>query len=67
MIRGRYIRFTQQGRHTFMDNLAAAYGVLDTKKGKGGQTGISAPDYLKLVKSLCRDFPDDLVEVPCPP
>jgi hypothetical protein len=59
----RYIRFTQQGRHTFMDNLAAAYSVLDTKRAKGGETGIAAPDYVKLVKSLCRDFPDDLIEV----
>lgn len=58
----RYIRFTEQGRSTFMDNLAASYGALETQKGRGGHSGISALEYTRLVKSLCRDFPDEMLE-----
>ena len=46
-----------------MDNLAAAYNVLDHKvAAKGGRSGISASEYIKLVKSLCRDFPEETLD-----
>ena len=44
-----------------MDNLAASYNILDMQKTKGGQVGISAAEYTKLVKSLCQDFPEDTI------
>jgi len=58
----RYICFTERGRQTFMDNLAAAYKTLDTCKttcAKRQNGGVSGADFSKLVKSLCRDFPQE--------
>jgi hypothetical protein len=45
-----------------MDNLAASYSALETSKGKGGHTGIHPSEYIRLVKSLCRDFPEEILE-----
>jgi len=45
-----------------MDNLAAAYNTLDTHKKNTAQSGVSGAEFIKLVMSLCGDFPQEHLE-----
>lgn len=44
-----------------MDNLASAYAVL-VNEGDAGPQRISGAQFIKLVKSLCEDFPDEVLD-----
>lgn len=56
----RYIRMHPRGRETFMENLASAYLVLDSKVGQS--TGLTGREYNKLLRLVCNDFPVDIVD-----
>ena len=54
-----WIRLSDRSRMSFMDNLVTAYNTLDSSTGAPGLTG---KQFNKLLKSLCVDFPVDVVQ-----
>eukprot|EP00854_Cymbomonas_tetramitiformis_P028778 gene28778-35723_t len=44
----------------FMDNLAAAYTLLDAE---GGSVGMTGKEYMMLLRQLCADFPEVIVQI----
>lgn len=46
----------------FMDNLVSAYMNLDARRG-GTNMGLLGSEYLKLIRMICIDFPEDVVEL----
>jgi len=58
----RYIRMTKRNRQAFMDNVASAYFTLVRHSEMQGQSGLTAAQYLSLVKLFCSDFPPEVIE-----
>ncbi|KAK3261529.1 hypothetical protein CYMTET_29566, partial [Cymbomonas tetramitiformis] len=56
----RYLRLCPQDRNMFMDNLAAAYTLLDAE---GGSVGMTGKEYMMLLRQLCADFPEVIVQI----
>lgn len=44
-----------------MDNLVASYMNLDARRG-GNNVGLSGSEFLKLIRMLCVDFPDEVID-----
>ena len=45
----------------FMDNLVASYMNLDSRRGNSN-VGLTGLEFLKLIKMLCLDFPEEVIE-----
>lgn len=57
----KLIKLSKYDRKCFMDNLVSAYMNLDNKRG-GLSSGITGVDYMKILKMICFDFPQEIVD-----
>jgi len=53
----RFLRLSRRARQTFWDHILAAYMALEPEAG----AGVSFAEFSKLIKSVCSDFPSDVV------
>mmetsp|Transcript_17009 Transcript_17009/g.28689 ORF Transcript_17009/g.28689 Transcript_17009/m.28689 type:complete len:239 (-) Transcript_17009:636-1352(-) len=56
----RYLRLSPKDRVVFMDNLVAAFSLLEST---GGSAGFTGREYMKVLKLLCSDFPPEIVHL----
>eukprot|EP00238_Polyblepharides_amylifera_P009061 CAMPEP_0196586642 /NCGR_PEP_ID=MMETSP1081-20130531/55066_1 /TAXON_ID=36882 /ORGANISM="Pyramimonas amylifera, Strain CCMP720" /LENGTH=240 /DNA_ID=CAMNT_0041908593 /DNA_START=53 /DNA_END=773 /DNA_ORIENTATION=- len=56
----RYIKLSPQDRAVFMDNLVAAFTMLESD---GGSAGLTGEEYMKLLQHICADFPEETVRI----
>mmetsp|Transcript_29652 Transcript_29652/g.64720 ORF Transcript_29652/g.64720 Transcript_29652/m.64720 type:complete len:238 (-) Transcript_29652:2187-2900(-) len=56
----RYLRLSPKERVVFMDNLVAAFSLLEST---GGSAGFTGREYMKVLKLLCSDFPPEIVHI----
>ena len=57
----KLIKISKPEQKSFMDNIVAAYMNLDSKKG-GNNQGLTGIEYMKLLKMICLDFPNEVVD-----
>jgi Ca2+-binding EF-hand superfamily protein len=57
----KQLKLSKYDRKCFMDNLVSAYMNLDNKRG-GLSSGITGIDYMKILKMICLDFPQEVVD-----